>query len=204
MCIHRPGRLSAITHGEDHRRTTPYDIATGKDHIFGGLHGLIVDDDGSPGGHFHPGECLWYQRVGGDTHTYDHLIHPEPDSLSFYGYGTATTRLIRLTQLHPLKLHPLYPSTFIAFITKRVMQRVEINPLFFGMFDLLHPGRHLLLRAAVDNHRLLGPQAACGTYRIHGGVATANNGYLLPLIDRGVTLRIGCLHKVYTCEVLVA
>ncbi len=98
----------------------------------------------------------------------------------------------------------MYPTPIITLVSQWVMQCVKFNSLLLGMLDLLDAGRHLLLRASVDDHRLLGSQPSGGTHGIHGSVASTDHCYLLTHIYRGVALRIGSLHQVDTGEVLVA
>ena len=49
--------------------------------------------------------------------------------------------------------------------------------LLLGLVGFEGVGRHMIPVAAVDDHRLLDPEAAGGAGRVHGGVAAAVDGY---------------------------
>ena len=72
------------------------------------------------------------------------------------------------------------------------------------MLDLLDPGRHLDLRPAVDDRRVIRPQTQGGPDRVHRHVPAADHGNILPPHDGGVVFRetIG-LHEVGAGEILV-
>src|SRR5690554_2393682 len=142
MLVHRLGCLASVAHGEDHGGTAAYDVAAGVDHLIGALHGLLVHHDGAPARDLQSAEALRYERVGGDPHADDHLIHLQPDGVTFNRHGTAAARLVGSTQLHALQQHALYPSPLITIVTKRVVEGVEVDTLLLGMLHLLDAGGH--------------------------------------------------------------
>ena len=70
------------------------------------------------------------------------------------------------------------------------------------MLHLLKSGWHLCLRTAI-NQCYLGSQTFCGAAAIHCSVSTTYYHHLLTQVDRGVGMRIGCIHQVHTGKILV-
>ena len=84
------------------------------------------------------------------------------------------------------------------------MQGHELDSLLLGVMYLFDTCRHLVLRTAVDDHRVLGTKTFSGAHRIHGGVTTSDDSYVLTVQDRCIGVRIGGIHQVDTGQVLVA
>ena len=78
---------------------------------------------------------------------------------------------------------------FIAQVFYGVVQGEKLYALFFGVFRLFAAGGHFGFAATVDNHGAFGTQATGGTHRVHGGVATSDDGYMLTVEDGG------CRHR---------
>ena len=72
------------------------------------------------------------------------------------------------------------------------------------MMHLFDTRRHLFLRAAIDDHCVLGAQTFGRTYGIHGCVTAADDGYVLAVQDRRVGRGIAGVHEVDARQVFVA
>ena len=83
------------------------------------------------------------------------------------------------------------------------MQCEEMDTLFLRMLHLFQPCRHLGFRTSVDKG-YISPQPLGRTAGIHCRVASADDKYLPAYYDRRVGLRIGSIHEVDTCQILIA
>ena len=70
------------------------------------------------------------------------------------------------------------------------------------MFHLLKACRHLRFRPSVDQSDV-STESFCRTTRVHCSVTTTNDEHLLTYYNRCIRIRIGCIHEVNTCKILV-
>ncbi len=83
------------------------------------------------------------------------------------------------------------------------MQGHEFHSLFLGVFHLFQAGRHLLLRAAVDDHGTFRAETLGCTDGVHRRIAATDHGYILAEGHRSVGVRIGGVHQVDTGQVFI-
>ena len=82
------------------------------------------------------------------------------------------------------------------------MQGHEVDAFFLGVLYLFKSGWHLCLRTAI-NQCYLGSQTLGGAAAIHRSVSSTYYHHLLTQVDRGVGMRVGCIHQVHTGKILV-
>ena len=70
------------------------------------------------------------------------------------------------------------------------------------MLHLFKSGWHFCLRTAI-NQGNFGAESFSGTAAIHCSVAATYYNHLLTQVDRGVGMRVGCIHQVHTGKILV-
>jgi len=114
------------------------------------------------------------------------------------------SRIVWSAELHLLDADRGHAAVGVARIDDGVGECHEFAPLFLGVGDLLNARRYLRLRAAVDDHRPLGAQAAGGAHGIHGRVAAPDHGDAPLLGGRRIELRelVG-LHQIVPGQVFV-
>ena len=110
---------------------------------------------------------------------------------------------IRFAQFHLLEHDLLHAALLVGDVLYRVMECQELNALLLCMFHLFDAGRHFSLRAAIDNHSLLGTQAFGGTDGIHRRIAPANDCHPLSECDRRIGIGVSGIHQVYARQVFV-
>ena len=70
------------------------------------------------------------------------------------------------------------------------------------MLHLFESGRHFCLRTAIYQGYVCS-ESFCSTATVHSCISAAYNNHLLTQVDRGVAMRIGCIHQVYTGKIFV-
>ena len=144
-----------------------------------------------------------HNRIRRYAHTDNGHINVQCHRSPWNRHRAATTRCIRLTQLHFLQYHLFHTASFIGNIFNRIVQGQELHTFFLGMFHLFQTGRHFRFRTAINNHRFLRTQTAGRTHRIHGRVSTSNHGYPLAEGHRGIRIFTGRIHQVHTGQVFI-
>ena len=82
------------------------------------------------------------------------------------------------------------------------MKCEELDALFLGVLHLLQTCWHLNLRATIYQCNI-GTQTFGCTARVHSSVTTTNHEHALGWIQWGIGGWVGCIHQVYTSQVLV-
>src|SRR5664280_3304299 len=150
--------FAALAHGQDDCRSAQHDVATRKDSRDRRLHGVFVRDD-SP--------VIIYLQTregGGDERVWivadGHHDNVRRDIVGLPGnrQWPPATGCIWFPELHLLYSQAGDPSVTVAEDLHGVLEEMELDPLLDCMMIFLFAGRHLLLRASIDDHDLEGSQ----------------------------------------------
>ena len=87
-----------------------------------------------------------------------HHVHFQRELATGNGYGAASPRVVRLTQLHPDTLEGHDAPSLVAQDPHRRDQELDGNALTLGLVYLLWHSRHLRPGATVENSYILHPQ----------------------------------------------
>src|SRR5512135_2369215 len=202
--MHSRGGLAPRSHREDHGGRPDDDVPPGEYPLLARLPRLLVRQDVPPLVRVEARRRRGDQRIGAVPDGDDHRVHRKLVLRALHRDRTPPSRRVGLPQFHLLTLYRDHPRLVVAVIGDRVRQEVELDPLLLRVVDLLDPGGHLLLRAAVDEVHVLRPHPLRRARRVHRHVTAADDRDVRRLVQRGVGLGEPIrLHQVRTGQVLV-